>query len=861
MGPRGLLTIVETALGIRSPAQPQAVRLARWRAKLAAADGPLRFWHASFALDPLATAQAVLSMRDALVEAGWHAEAISSPPQRLADIAAAETSGPSLLPGMPDRLRDVLREIAAAPPQESIAASLTLLDDRPLLPPGIGELVSALEASGTRIVQAGPPAVRACGDLGAVQARLSGGVAVPLQGDGTFALMRANTEGMAAEVLADWLAALSDRNGVVVIAQRPTGILDAALRRRHLPRLGVSTASPLRGLIQMLPLALATRWQPFDAVRMLDLLQMPHSPVPGDVRFRLARVLPECPGRGGLEWNDAIADGLAARADRLRTQDPNGAAVWIKAGEEAVRIWLQAPLADPESGIQVADLAALCSALTAWATRMAARDVPLAKSLVNYTSTLLTAVQESGMEVIPRLGLERLLDTVLADGETDPTAPSEASEWSCVESPGSAWGKHHTVVWWGFDPPPAPARFPWDVAETLALATAACTPWSPYAALSAASASWRRPLLGATNRALLIAIPGPDGNLHPLAHEIVPQIGQSPATCPTAEELLGGADLALAGTVIQLVPAEARDLPKPSAVWNVPVGLTLSRDTYSATSIESLLGCPFAWVLAGDAGIRAGRSAEIADGERLIGQLAHRLAAELFQRGGIRDPQEIKNAAAERLPALVEEAAAPLLQPGAAAERARMSERLPIAMQRIAGLLSSSGLAVVGAEVARGAQDMPEVGERFEGRVDLLLEDEDGRPAVLDLKWTRRAATYTGLLQDGAAIQLAAYARLVGAGERAAFFLLRDGEAFSTPLSGLGTPSAATAPTLVDTWERAIASRRLRLTTVRNGTLRALGVDYDQRNPGLDPDGVTLRPPPPCMFCAFGRLCGKTVVT
>lgn len=163
VGPRGLLTIVETALGMRGPAQPQVVRLVRWRAKLAAADGPGRFWHASFAVDPFATARTVLAMRDALVEAGWHCGAIQLPPPRLADLAAAETAGPALPPGIPDRLRAVLRELASELPPEPIVGSLVLLDDRPLLPPGLGELVSALEASGTRIIEAACPAASAPG--------------------------------------------------------------------------------------------------------------------------------------------------------------------------------------------------------------------------------------------------------------------------------------------------------------------------------------------------------------------------------------------------------------------------------------------------------------------------------------------------------------------------------------------------------------------------------------------------------------------------------------------------------------------------------------------------------------------------
>jgi len=856
IGPRGLVAIVETVLGMRGPTQPQAVRLAHWRAKLASADTPNRFWHASFAVDPFATARTVLAMRDALVEAGWHARLIQSPPPRLADLAAAETSDPVLPIGEPDRLRAVLAELRAALPPTPIVGSLALLDDRPLLPPGLGELVSALEATGTRVEQMARPIAFAPGDLGIVQAKLMSVDKGPLQGDGSFTLLRAETEGAAVEVLADWLAAETQREGMVIVTGRPTGLLDAVLRRRHLPRLGISAFSPLRGLIQALPLALATRWQPFDAVRMLELLQMRHSPVPQEIRSRLIGVLPDCPGRGGAEWRNAIDEGLAARERRLRIEAPDTADDRMRTTRDAVALWLEGKLADPDKGMPIADLAAVCNAIAAWAARMAARDVPLAASLARYASALLSAARDTGLDCIPRLGLERLIDTLLGDGEPDPNASREASEWAAVQSPGAAWGPIRTLVWWGFDTPSLPARSPWDNTELAALQTAGCLPWTAEAALSAASVSWRRPLLNTTDRALLVSIPSADGGLHPLAHEIAPLLEPMPASRPAAEGLMAVPYASLAGRTLPRVLVAQRFLPEARAEWSIPAGLTLNRNAHSATSIEELLGCPFAWVLKGAARLSPGRRAEVADGERLIGLLAHRLAAELFPPGPPGNPQAVRAAAEARMPRLVEQTAAPLLQPGAATEQVRMSERLPVAMEKIALLLGQAGLTVVGAEADRTAPNMPEADESLVGTIDLLLEDADGRPALLDLKWTRAGHRYQNRLEQGLAIQLSAYARLAAAGERAGYFLLADAEAFCLPGGRLGTAVGSTAPTLDATWAGTLTSRQLRMATIRTGTLRALGVGLDLKKPAPDPDGVPTRPMPACNFCEFGRLCG-----
>ena len=107
---------------------------------------------------------------------------------------------------------------------------------------------------------------------------------------------------------------------------------------------------------------------------------------------------------------------------------------------------------------------------------------------------------------------------------------------------------------------------------------------------------------------------------------------------------------------------------------------------------------------------------------------------------------------------------------------------------------------------------------------------------------------------------MAAVSSLVGAGERAAYFLLREAEAFGTPGSGLGTPVRSGAPSLADTWQGALAARDLRLATMRAGTLRSLGVGLNLKKPQPDPDGVQVRPLPGCKFCKLGRLCGLMVI-
>jgi len=280
------------------------------------------------------------------------------------------------------------------------------------------------------------------------------------------------------------------------------------------------------------------------------------------------------------------------------------------------------------------------------------------------------------------------------------------------------------------------------------------------------------------------------------------------------------------------------------------------REEESASSIERLLGCSYSWVGHYAARLRPGRAAEVPQGSQLAGLLAHRLAQEIFQPGAPPAPASARSAAAKRLPDLLEEMAAPFLAPGNAAEVARLREDLPNAMEAIAALLNQHGLRVEGAEVRRTAMNVPAVGQRFAGTIDLLLRGPSGGLAVLDFKWTPRTDRYRRTdVRKGHAVQLAAYVALVGAGNDAAFFMLSQRRVLAP---GGSIFPGGEGPALTTTWSDALAAHLTRLATIDGGKLRAQGVGWKETDP--DADGAALALKPPCRFCALSRLCGLEVV-
>jgi ATP-dependent helicase/nuclease subunit B len=201
------------------PVSPKAVRTAAYLAKLRAA-GDGKFWSASFSKDAWSTAVLLLGWRDALVAGGWSGEPPGAP--RPDDLSAAERAGAPLPPGLADRLTAVLAAISNRTGLR--LERLSLIEPRVRLTPPWRRLVDAIEAAGVPIDgwPAAPSAAPAS-DLARVQAALSGAPPEPLQGDGSFTLVEADTALMAAEAVADWFAAGPKKElaGTVVLAPKP----------------------------------------------------------------------------------------------------------------------------------------------------------------------------------------------------------------------------------------------------------------------------------------------------------------------------------------------------------------------------------------------------------------------------------------------------------------------------------------------------------------------------------------------------------------------------------------------------------------------------------------------------------------
>ena len=668
VGPAGLLNLLEMRLGLNAPATPPARRIAQYVARLRAIDDGRGFFSRSFAADAWATARLLLSRRDELAAAGWSPASRSWRSERLAVLARAEAlEEPALAPWLADRARSILTRVHGANPIDD----LTLVDDPERLPFVWRRLIEALAASGTNVVRATVEHGRASGDLAAVQALISGREPGPLTGDATFSVVRYDNALAAGDIAAEWLAASPEANAdVVIIRQGNPTILDAACRRLGLPPPGGNERSPFRGALQALSLAFETAWRPLDAERVLELLVMHGSPIPYRIGRHFANVLRDFPGTGGARWRGAW-DAVVERLRRDLSEDGLDTAKRIRQIRKSVtewKQWLEPERFDRNSGVTVKAADAICRKVERWAfKRGAAIGDEIYMEVASAAAGLAATIADSRIDPISKPQLDRMIDAVIAGGIERPAALAGAAPWTTVDDATEIWGRAPAVLWWGFAEAQSRAAVdPWRRAEREELAAAGAPLQSRDDMTALRLDAERRAFLNVVDRMLLImpaASETESGATHPVWHELANLDGLG-RTIVDGRGLRRGARVALGGRAWETVRTDHRPLPPPIRSWTVPAKLIGARETESATSLESLLGCPMRWVLQYGAGLRKRGLLDMTEGNRLKGSVAHEVLARFLAGPRPDDEAGIRSAVKTILDAVLPEIGSPLLLPG-----------------------------------------------------------------------------------------------------------------------------------------------------------------------------------------------------
>jgi hypothetical protein len=379
-------------------------------------------------------------------------------------------------------------------------------------------------------------------------------------------------------------------------------------------------------------------------------------------------------------------------------------------------------------------------------------------------------------------------------------------------------------------------------------------------ALEQRTRRWLRPILHARERLTLTVHDSEHGH-HPLWTQIENLFDGLPEV-RVDDALLNGETLDVLG--VSTRPLDARALPAPRRWWQLPKDVVIAgRPVESYSSLSKLFDWPHGYVLRYPAQLRPGRAQDLADGNRLYGNLAHRLFERYFDENllwSMLDAQGLRDWFAKGLPALIETEAAVLLEPGRGVDKQRVATTLERALVALIDHLRDAEIVSVQPELhAQAPFKSIEVG----GDIDLLLTDRHGREIVLDVKWGSEAYRADDLRKNRQ-LQLATYSYLRKVKKRwpyQAFFIVESGHVLAQDASVF--PSAVVCPpasgeSIERLWRRVGASYAWRRRQLDAGSIE---VNVDATYPGdasVAPDGALEVASDPDRFDDYVNLTGWT---
>ncbi len=780
VGLAGLLMALETMCGLNAPRVPFGLRIEAMRQAIEASLGDKRFYARSFQAEPIATARAVLRIRDEVRMSGWVTKDDAKSHDRLRDMARLESESilkkihptlPGFQNGEPDRLLCVMQCI-----DESIAGSLEIdcYEKENELPGLYQKLFEVLRKNGAVITQKEHPfSGSASADRGSDLFEFAGHLISrekgwKLKGDGSLVILTGESDTAIADAISG-SPSVADESPVFLITG-DAGSLPYIIEEKGIPRFSAEFDASAAPVLQILPLTLSLLWKPLNLHRMLEFLNLQIQPLGHRLARALSSAVEQVPGTGSKTWGDAIQKGIE---DHLSKID----AAKQKKEEVKLRKWLEllfpGTLADPESGVPIEDVLTLVTLLNEWAksgmgigadredATAAERKLQLSvlREMCSQLSTILGA---RSLPKISRIDLEACL-LIMKFTFTRRTSAEKGSPQS-VNHPAAFLEVAQNLVWWTFtDSEPGEGHAFLKPSETAYLKKQGCIVSDSKSRIKQDALRSAQAFFAC--RRLVLCLPetirGETVRPHPLYDRLRAWAGDDLATItiPVRDYLRSGKS---AGFL--KVPAMEKILERgtvqPSAQWQIKSAIPL-RDKESHSSLDKLFFLPHEWFLYYVAKIRPASIASVPDSRLISGNILHAVVNHLCDK---KDPaywtqERINKWADEHLDALIQESGAVLLLAGEETSLARVHFLVRSSLVKLFNKLAELNFKIEDSEkLLEGRLGKQAV----EGKVDMLVS-KNGQLAVIDLK-DSQSKSYIERVKAGSATQLALYASMTAGG-------------------------------------------------------------------------------------------------
>lgn len=738
-GPVGLLSILETQLGLVAPNEPPSVRLMQYRECLSRFDHEERFYHKSFKVDEINVTKILLNWRDQWYMAGWSGEILKDSGDRLKDMGEIEAvARQTVAPSMGQRLQNVLHALDTQSTQIECIEIIDAFDDLPYLWQSI---ISRFEDTDLKTDEREPSA-KPGSDLRLLQELLfdlnkqdnKKPSVIQMKGDGSVVVLNSSSNTVSTRFLAEYVKTKESKHSISILAGKNGIPFDDALECTEQARCGFKQYSPLRPALQVLSLAFNLVWKPISPVALIQFLTHPITPLPKKLCRKLASVVMETPGVGSRRWRETIDEFVEEK--RKGDQDASE----MRSIRESIDYWLSSTLFDPSEGIPGKTAVERAHKMSRWLGGLAniEKDVQLqsqyaaAQKIASDFSNMLDMFKEQGKDYVDKLLLERLLQEVSGQGMSIPDKYAECGHIPISDNPATFVNDCREIIWQDFSMVDLPGSYPWSQAELSSLRKLGVHLRTIDDELHYLSKTWLRPVMSATER-IIFVIHETDEERHPLWDQIE-SCTQGWVELDLEETIKDGNK----GSWLSITgyPIEFNPLSPLKRWWHLTQTKHLSqRSIESYSSLESLIKSPYQWVLQYKARLFQGNLYELPSGNLLKGSLAHRLFEIFFSENkgwGKMNRTDIERWFKNKHPTLLEEEGAILLMPGMTMEREGFLETTQHALVNLVDNLKDAGLCDVRMEVPVEGNF---IDGDIRGYVDLLAKDNRHQEIVVDVKW------------------------------------------------------------------------------------------------------------------------------
>lgn len=750
----------------------------------------------SFALSGLNTAREMLRWRDDLAFCGYtfDSEDVS---ERIASLNAIEAifRNSPLHDGIEERAWAAIRWIESQKADAFADHEIAITTPADLCHPTVGRLLKALREHGAHVYQMPPApdnalADKSCGEMGWVDAPSAHKIH----------FLHFTDKKDADEYLTLYGEAMpnpwGDPASPTLWINQQNNTADNWLARYGKSRTGSTTSDSATLISQLLPLAIKVHREPLDVQCLLDWLQMPISPIEGNLRHKLAEKIGATGGFRNDFCRALIADYIESTPEEKRGKVEMSVEIYLPSQESTVG---KEPPAD---SMPKEKLLTLLDSLSRWAAQRA-----------NHMS----AQSDTRMWTAPLINLQQHADAMQLLAES---ADGDTVDWPTIES----WISSLQTV----------------TANTQYVAQVGCrtTVMSPADIADVSDLTLWANLVGdapqerdcdfltADERRRL----SPVVNFWDLAKEddfinrqlMLPlamsrriiivyydfEYGQPVNKYPLILQLEGRYDgqkdmpIGNLTTTGMIDPDDEADVPPLdnqcddyTARICSPENLTWPAKL-SYTALDQVINHPVDFVMERMLKIKATPRAELDDLRVARGQVAHAvIAAICLPRDGelVTTPAQMENRIKEEydgiLERAIEECGAMLGRTEERLDTISLGEQLRECLEALREIIALNHLEVTDCEKSVSSSltllDEESDEDDVSGFIDMTLRDTtDGSNVIFDFKWTRSPNRYRSTLLDNRSIQLELYKQILTNIEhkrvsRVAYFIMPAGRLLS----------------------------------------------------------------------------------